>query len=151
MRDAADALDYLHCVYQRLNVEPKAYVYHRDVKPDNMLLRDGILKLSDFSIVATMRFYLTEGLGTMRYLPQNETYTAAIDIYSWALCFYYALSNVKPHATYDDEALTQVSNDRLTSFQIHFNSSKRSGECPMQRSTSSSATFIVPLLKTCMR
>ena len=114
--------DYLHRVYRSPNAEHEVQVYHRDVKPDNMLLRDGVLKLSDFGIAATMRSDPTEGRGTLRYLPQNETYTTATDIYSWALCFYYALSNVRPYATYDDgapkNALAQVRDDRLAWFQI---------------------------------
>ena len=72
-----------------------------------MLLCDRrhVLKLSDFGTTATMRTKPTKDRGTPLYLPQHETYTAATDIYSWALCFYYVLSNVTPYVAYNNREL----------------------------------------------
>jgi serine/threonine protein kinase len=152
MQHAADALNYLHSEYRRLNAERETYLCHRDVKPANMLLRGEVLKLSDFGTTATVRHDPTKHCGTLRYLlHKGEVYTAANDIYSWALCFYYALSNVEPYAAYSDRALeyavNKVRDVCLKLFSIQLNFSERNCNRLMRHSTSSSVTLMARLLR----
>jgi serine/threonine-protein kinase len=95
---------------------------HRDVKPQNLLLRaDGTLKVADFGIVraaeATQR--LTQAgsiLGTAAYLaPEQalgEQVTPAADVYALGAVLYEALTGRTPH-----EAATLF--EALTAQQQH--------------------------------
>ncbi len=81
-------------------------IVHRDVKPENLLLRsDGTLKITDFGIAraaeATRLTQVGTVLGTAAYLsPEQaagEEVTAAADIYSLGAVLYELMGGRTPH------------------------------------------------------
>ena len=103
-RQAAAALAHAHA----------AEVVHRDVKPQNLLVRgDGVLKIADFGIArAAEATRLTQAgtvLGTAAYLaPEQaagEEATAAADVYSLGAVLYELLTGSAP---YPADSLTEL-------------------------------------------
>jgi len=88
MQQVANALQYAH----------ERKLIHRDVKPDNMLLReDGSVVLSDFGVVTIAHSTSSRGIeamaGTAAYMapeqmqgeprPASDQYALAVTIYEW--------------------------------------------------------------------
>lgn len=69
---------------------------HRDIKPDNILINNDVLKISDFGLAkyveATTRNVTFKGFGTRQYCApevwKNEKNTLQMDIYSMGIVFY---------------------------------------------------------------
>ena len=69
---------------------------HRDIKPDNILVVDNVLKITDFGLAkyaeATTRSVTFKGYGTKEYCApevwKNEKNTIYMDIYSMGIVFY---------------------------------------------------------------
>lgn len=69
---------------------------HRDIKPDNILIVDNVLKITDFGLAkyaeATTRNVTFKGYGTKEYCApevwKNEKNTKYMDIYSMGIVFY---------------------------------------------------------------
>ncbi|MED3319281.1 serine/threonine protein kinase [Bacillus wiedmannii] len=90
---------------------------HRDIKPDNILINDGNLIITDFGLgkivdAATRNFSQTfKGYGTKEYVApegwRSESNTIQMDIYAMGMTFYEMATlekafNVAPHATYEE-------------------------------------------------
>jgi eukaryotic-like serine/threonine-protein kinase len=100
------AVDLLLQICAGLEHAHAAGLVHRDIKPQNLLVRsDGVAKIADFGIARTLQAtQLTQAgtvLGTAAYLaPEQaagERVTAAADIYSLGAVAYELLSGRPPY------------------------------------------------------
>ncbi len=74
-------------------------IIHRDIKPDNILIKNGIIKISDFGFSRYAIFEgqenFTNGIGTPLYMsPQllnNSKYTSKCDVWSVGVVLYQML------------------------------------------------------------
>ena len=104
VREIASALDYAH----------KRGVVHRDIKPDNILLReDGSAVLTDFGIARagdSMRMTRTGAIiGTPHYLSpeqaRGQPLDGRADLYSLGVVFYQLLMGEVPYQADDSVAV----------------------------------------------
>ena len=78
------ALDYLE----------QNRIAHRDIKPDNIFIKDGVFKLGDFGFAGQKEMFTTH-LGTYPYMApeffgEETNYTTEVDV--WALgCVYHEI------------------------------------------------------------
>ncbi len=98
----AKGMNYLH------NCHPP--VIHRDLKPANLLVDfSGTLKITDFGLAKVRpdpktkemeQFRMTGETGSYRFMApevfRHEQYTETVDIYSFAMIFYYLVSGRPP-------------------------------------------------------
>lgn len=108
------AVDYVCQVADALMAIHAKGVVHRDLKPDNIMLReDGELVLTDFGIAKDLSRDLNqttrgEGLGTPYYLSPEQAITSQVDprsdLYSLGIMFYEFLTGHPPYR--GDDPLT---------------------------------------------
>ena len=98
----AKGMNYLH--------QCKPPIIHRDLKPANLLIDgSGTLKISDFGLAKVRpdpkrkeseSFRMTGETGSYRFIApevlRHEDYTETVDIYSFAMIFYYLLAGRPP-------------------------------------------------------
>ncbi len=99
----ARGMNYLH------NCDPP--IIHRDLKPANLLIDvSGTLKISDFGLAKVRpdpkgeeemdEFRMTGETGSYRFMApevfRHENYTETVDVYSFAMIFYYLLAGRPP-------------------------------------------------------
>lgn len=114
----AQGMNYLHTC--------KPPVLHRDLKPANLLIdHSGVLKISDFGLakvrpdpknMETDQFVMTGETGSYRFMApevyRHEGYNETVDVYSYAMIFYYLLSGRPPWATMNGlMAVERAAND----------------------------------------
>jgi serine/threonine-protein kinase PpkA len=90
---------------------------HRDLKPDNLMLRtDGSLALADFGIAKHVSMLITdtahgEVVGTPYYLSPEQAMGQPVDrrcdLYSLGLMLYEMLTGAKPYRAKNAEALLE--------------------------------------------
>jgi class 3 adenylate cyclase/CheY-like chemotaxis protein/predicted Ser/Thr protein kinase len=82
-------------------------IVHRDIKPANLMLREGVLVLTDFGVAKRLdgsagQTLHGEILGTPYYLSpeqaQGEPVTTRTDLYSLGVIFYEMLTGRRPYA-----------------------------------------------------
>lgn len=78
----AEGLDYLHNVLK---------IVHRDLKADNILIKDGVAKISDFGLCNENKAYLISQKGNLAYVAPEIVngipYDERVDIWSLGLMF----------------------------------------------------------------
>lgn len=112
--DKNEALSVMEQVVSAINVAHKNNIIHRDIKPQNVLVKDdGTVKITDFGIAtAKDAVQLTQTdtvMGSVHYLApelaRGEAATMQSDIYSLGIVFYELLTGNVPHT---GEAAVQI-------------------------------------------
>lgn len=117
--DKQEAVDIMKQLVAALSHAHKNNVVHRDIKPQNVLIKDdGTVKLSDFGIaLAANAAQLTQAdavLGSVHYLApeiaRGEQASEQSDVYALGIVFYELLSGNVP---YQGDAPVQVAMKHL--------------------------------------
>lgn len=72
-------------------------IVHRDMKPENILIHDGKLKIADFGLAKPTHSsnFLESNVGTPMYqspqLLNSEKYTYKCDVWALGIIFYYVI------------------------------------------------------------
>lgn len=116
-----DKIALITQVFEGLRPAHNKGIFHRDIKPGNLLVReDGSLKIVDFGIARLMTSSMTvSGLivGTPDYMSPEQACGREVDqrsdIFSAGAVFYYMLTKRKPFAASDLPAvLAKVQNEQ---------------------------------------
>jgi len=95
MYEAADGLDFLH----------EKGIYHRDIKPQNLLLFHGHVKIGDLGLAKLVGASTAShtGSGTFGYLPpeawEEHRLTPSVDLYSLAATYIKLRTGKEPFGT----------------------------------------------------
>lgn len=94
---------------------------HRDIKPDNILISGGMLKISDFGLSKlsgeNTRTLTFKGYGTAKYIApeawNNDKNTSQMDIYSMGIVFYELATLQYPYKISDSSDIMTLRNAHL--------------------------------------
>ncbi len=102
----SEVIDIMLQITDGLSVAHDAYIIHRDIKPQNiMILENGLVKITDFGIAMAMNStQLTQTnsvMGSVHYLPPEQANgkgsTLQSDIYSMGILMYELLTGELPY------------------------------------------------------
>ena len=113
-----EALDVTRSVAEALrHMQVEGYL-HRDVKPDNILVGDGVVKLCDLGLAAPIeeRAAVSTAVGTATYVSPEQArgevdLKAGTDIYALGLVAYFMISGREAFDGIDEQT---VMNDRFS-------------------------------------
>jgi serine/threonine-protein kinase len=98
------AMTWLCETLEGLQVAHQRHIFHRDIKPDNLMItQDDHVKIVDFGFAREAGFTMTgsaTNIGTPRYMsPEHldaKTVSGASDLYSLGIVFYEVMSGAYP-------------------------------------------------------
>ena len=102
----SEVIDIMLQITDGLSVAHDAYIIHRDIKPQNIMILDsGLVKITDFGIAMAMNgTQLTQTnsvMGSVHYLPPEQANgkgsTLQSDIYSMGILMYELLTGELPY------------------------------------------------------
>ena len=102
----SEVIDIMLQITDGLSVAHDAYIIHRDIKPQNIMILDsGLVKITDFGIAMAMNStQLTQTnsvMGSVHYLPPEQANgkgsTLQSDIYSMGILMYELLTGERPY------------------------------------------------------
>lgn len=102
----SEVIDIMLQISDGLSVAHDAYIIHRDIKPQNIMILDsGLVKITDFGIAMAMNStQLTQTnsvMGSVHYLPPEQANgkgsTLQSDIYSMGILMYELLTGELPY------------------------------------------------------
>ncbi|MGE6227605.1 serine/threonine-protein kinase [Paenibacillus chitinolyticus] len=110
----AELLDFYNQLINGME-QINSVLIHRDIKPDNILINDDVIKISDFGlskIVHDSTRQLTfKGFGALRYMApegwKNEKNTIQMDIYSMGITFFELATLQHPYILKPDADMQQ--------------------------------------------
>lgn len=115
---APESISYVKQAAAALGAIHKVGIVHRDMKPDNLMLRkDGSLALTDFGVAKHVSILITETahdqvVGTPFYLSPEQALAQPIDhrcdLYSLGILFYEMLTGDKPYRAETAQALLEL-------------------------------------------
>ncbi|WP_438022270.1 serine/threonine-protein kinase [Sorangium sp. So ce233] len=109
--DVVRALHYAIQIADALSTAHAAELVHRDVKPENILVSDGVhARLLDFGVAKDARGLdltrLGSVVGTSRYMAPEQVAGSAVDaradVYALGVVLYEMLAGVHPYAVLDE-------------------------------------------------
>lgn len=81
-------------------------IVHRDIKTDNILIKENVIKLADFGFSKTLKYQddlMQTSLGSPLYMApevlNNDVYSSKADLWSCAIILYQMLFGHTPYNT----------------------------------------------------
>ncbi len=106
-----DKIELIHQLLQALAYLHRRGVLHRDLKPDNVLVIDGVVRILDFGLSMSATGSSLSS-GTPIYMApelfEGARYTAAADLYAIGVLIYQLLTGKHPFAPFDHKFLDRV-------------------------------------------
>lgn len=102
----SEVIDIMLQITDGLSVAHDAYIIHRDIKPQNIMILDsGLVKITDFGIAMAMNstqlMQTNSVMGSVHYLPPEQANgkgsTLQSDIYSMGILMYELLTGELPY------------------------------------------------------
>ncbi len=111
-QELAQKISLIQQLLQALAYLHRRGVLHRDLKPDNILIENGVVRVLDFGLAANEHFREKGLVGTPLYMApellEANRYTETADLFVVGLIFYELLAGEHPFAPFDHSFLDRV-------------------------------------------